>query len=213
MMEYLEDTYAWVGTDINGGTSAARGHYNPIFYKKDRFTVKKQGIFWYSDTPESPSKFGDSYSIRMCYWALFEDKVTGKEFYHFNSHFDHIGTDARNKSGLLLPQKVTEIAGDTPAFCTGDFNSNQRTAAYSNIIAAKVVEDAFSKAETRVNADWHTYNDYRYTSTPNANATRIGPAFVTTIGIKVKASEILNTDYSQKYPSDPFPVIIEWCVE
>ena len=72
----------------------------------------------------------------MCNWAHFRVKATGKEFFLFNSHFDHIGTVARAESAKLLIEKVAEIAGKTPAFCTGDFNSNQQTNVYNTIVTS-----------------------------------------------------------------------------
>lgn len=70
------------------------------------------GSFWYSETPSAPgSKGWDSYSPRMCNWVHFRIRANGREFYHFNSHFDHIGTTARAESAKLLVAKVREIAG------------------------------------------------------------------------------------------------------
>ena len=109
--------YTWIGTSVTGEDNVERRHFNPIFYKTDKFEVLESGSFWYSETPNVPNtKFSDSYSPRMCNWAHFRVKATGKEFFHFNSHFDHIGTVARAESAKLLIEKVAEIAGKTPAF-------------------------------------------------------------------------------------------------
>ena len=56
-------------------------------------------------------------------WAKFRDKKSKKIFYAFNTHFDHIGKIARKESATLVLQKVKEIAGNTPAIITGDFNA------------------------------------------------------------------------------------------
>lgn len=129
--------YTWIGTSVTGEDNVERRHFNPIFYKTDKFEVLESGSFWYSETPNVPNtKFSDSYSPRMCNWAHFRVKATGKEFFLFNSHFDHIGTVARAESAKLLIEKVAEIAGKTPAFCTGDFNSNQQTNVYNTIVTS-----------------------------------------------------------------------------
>lgn len=127
-IEPFLDGYTWVGENVIGDKTAQRRHYNPVFYRKDKFEVLDMGSFWYSETPSAPgSKGWDSYSPRMCNWVHFRIRANGREFYHFNSHFDHIGTTARAESAKLLVAKVREIAGGKPAFCTGDFNSNQNT--------------------------------------------------------------------------------------
>lgn len=53
----------------------------------------------------------------------FREIKTGKEFFVFNSHFDHEGQIARKNSSLMLIEKVKGIAGDYPLFATGDFNA------------------------------------------------------------------------------------------
>ena len=39
--------YGWIGASISGESEKERVHYNPIFYRKDRFTVLDNGMFWY----------------------------------------------------------------------------------------------------------------------------------------------------------------------
>ena len=138
------------------------------------------GSFWYSETPSAPgSKGWDSYSPRMCNWVHFRIRANGREFYHFNSHFDHIGTTARAESAKLLVAKVREIAGGKPAFCTGDFNSNQNTEAYKTIAGSGILADSYVRCPSKTNGDWPTYNGYKYISTPPAAASRIDHVFVT----------------------------------
>ncbi len=203
--------YAWTGVSITGADDVERKHFNPVFYKKDRFEIVEQGAFWYSETPNvAGSKGWDSYSPRMCNWVHFKDLQTGKEFIHFNSHFDHKGTEARAESAKLLVEKVKEIAGDLPAVCTADYNSNQKSSAYQTIVTSGVLVDSYSRAAERHNDKWPTYNGYKYLSTPPANATRIDHVFVTTKGNKVVSWEIINDTYNHKYPSDHNPIVIEW---
>ena len=179
-IEPFLDGYTWVGENVIGDKTAQRRHYNPVFYRKDKFEVLDMGSFWYSETPSAPgSKGWDSYSPRMCNWVHFRIRANGREFYHFNSHFDHIGTTARAESAKLLVAKVREIAGGKPAFCTGDFNSNQNTEAYKTIAGSSILADSYVRCPSKTNGDWPTYNGYKYISTPPAAASRIDHVFVT----------------------------------
>jgi endonuclease/exonuclease/phosphatase family metal-dependent hydrolase len=73
---------------------------------------------------ELPGKKGwDAAFERIVTWAKFKDKQTQKIFYHFNTHFDHVGKVARRESSLLLLKKVKEIAGKGNSVITGDFNA------------------------------------------------------------------------------------------
>ena len=210
-IEPFLDGYTWVGENVIGDKTAQRRHYNPVFYRKDKFEVLDMGSFWYSETPSAPgSKGWDSYSPRMCNWVHFRIRANGREFYHFNSHFDHIGTTARAESAKLLVAKVREIAGGKPAFCTGDFNSNQNTEAYKTIAGSGILADSYVRCPSKTNGDWPTYNGYKYLSPPPAAASRIDHVFVTPKDTKVVSWRIVNNSYNRKYPSDHFPVVIEW---
>ncbi len=89
--------YAWFGVGRDDGRSAGEG--TPIFYRRDRFTLLDQGTFWLSETPEVPgSKSWDAAITRIATWGRFVDRTTGTRFLYLNTHFDHIGQTARERS-------------------------------------------------------------------------------------------------------------------
>ena len=85
-----------------------------------------------------------------------------------------------------------------------DSNINE-TIAGSGILA-----DSYVRCPSKTNGDWPTYNGYKYISTPPAAASRIDHVFVTPKDTKVVSWRIVNNSYNRKYPSDHFPVVIEW---
>lgn len=112
--------YAGVGRD-DGKT---KGEYSAIFYDTTRLSLLGSSTFWLSLTPEVPgSKSWDAAITRIVTWAKFRDMESKKVFFAFNTHFDHMGQEARRESAKLLKQKVKEIAGNEPVIITGDFNS------------------------------------------------------------------------------------------
>ena len=101
-----------------------KGEYSAIFYDTSRLQPLQHETFWLSQTPAVPgSKSWDAAITRIVTWVKFREKKSGKIFYAFNTHFDHIGQVARRESARMLIQKVKEIAGNTPAVITGDFNA------------------------------------------------------------------------------------------
>jgi endonuclease/exonuclease/phosphatase family metal-dependent hydrolase len=101
-----------------------KGEYSAIFYDTTVLSPLKSATFWLSETPSVPgSKGWDAAITRIVTWAEFIDKRTNKTFFAFNTHFDHIGTNARRQSALLVLRKVKEIAGNQPVVLTGDFNA------------------------------------------------------------------------------------------
>lgn len=113
--------FGHIGLGRDGGTA---GEHSAIFYDKERLQLLDSHTFWLSTTPEVvASKGWDAALARIVTWAKFKDRKSGKTFFHFNTHFDHIGKVARRESARLLLQKVQLVAGATKAIITGDFNA------------------------------------------------------------------------------------------
>ncbi|MDD6061378.1 MAG: hypothetical protein PUB99_02050, partial [Oscillospiraceae bacterium] len=91
-MTYLQEQltdYDYVGVARENGRNL--GEFSPIFYKKDKYTLRDSGTFWLSKTPDKPgSKDWGSQNVRICTWAILENKENGKVYAHFNTHLDHI---------------------------------------------------------------------------------------------------------------------------
>ncbi len=122
--------YAWIGVGQDDG--AKKGEYAPIFYRSDRLELLESGFFWLSETPEIAGSFGwDAACTRIVTWGKFSDRSTGRKFYFFNTHFDHVGQVAREKSAGLLLEKIESKISFEPVFVTGDFNCTNKDKAYS----------------------------------------------------------------------------------
>lgn len=113
-------TYVGVGRD----DGKQKGEYSAVFFDTVRLQSLQSGTFWLSLTPDVPgSKSWDAAITRLVTWVKLKDRKTKKTFFAFNTHFDHIGKEARRESARLLLQKIATIAGKTPASITGDFNA------------------------------------------------------------------------------------------
>lgn len=100
-----------------------KGEYSPILYDTKLLKVVKSSTFWLSDTPDKISVGWDAALERICTYALFEDLKTKKQFWVFNTHFDHIGVMAREKSAELIVSKMKDINLDNlPVVLMGDLN-------------------------------------------------------------------------------------------
>lgn len=115
--------YKYIGGGRDDGKE--RGEYSAIFYNEERLEMIVSETFWLSPTPAVPgSKGWDAAITRVVTWGRFKDKRNGKEFFVFNTHFDHIGKEARKQSARLILQKIKDLAGSKPVILTGDFNAN-----------------------------------------------------------------------------------------
>ncbi|HIU55117.1 MAG TPA: endonuclease/exonuclease/phosphatase family protein [Candidatus Gallibacteroides avistercoris] len=194
--------YAYVGVGRDDGKD--EGEHSAILYKTSRFQVLKQGNFWFSETPEEPSYGWDAEIRRICSWAQFKDKISGKKFYFFNVHYDHIAPIARRESSKLLLQRIKEIAGDAPVFCTGDFNADETSEPIQLIYNDGLLKDSYRITATPPYGPvgtWHDYNlDTKYD--------RIDYIFVTD-GITIHKYGALSDNLHRKLPSDHYPIMVE----
>ncbi|ADQ17383.1 Endonuclease/exonuclease/phosphatase [Leadbetterella byssophila DSM 17132] len=194
--------YAYTGSGREDGKSA--GEHSAILYKTSRFKLLKSGDFWYSETPDVPGKGWDARCCnRICSWARFKDLVTKKEFYVFNSHFDHEGVEARRNSGKLLVAKMKEIAGKLPVIAMGDLNSTPDTEQV--VYISQHYNDTFNASEMPPYGPIGTFNAFKYDA---ALKDRIDYIFVSE-HFKVKKYATLTDSYQQKFPSDHLPVVVD----
>ena len=165
-----------------------KGEYSAVFYRKEKFDALDSGTFWLAENPDSVGMMGwDAACVRVATWAKLQDKATGKIVMAVNTHFDHVGVEARRQSALLIIRKIKEIVGDRPAVLTGDFNVKDDSEAYATITTNEfVLKDAYKIAEEHVGVDytWHNFDRM-----PLEKRSKIDFIFVTP-QIKVLHSEI-----------------------
>ncbi len=101
------------------------GEHNPIFYNRTKFKLLSSGTSWLSDTPDVPGSKSPSAALpRIVSWVELQDIATGKRFYVFNTHFDHIGEQARIEAANIVTAKLATLPADARVILTGDFNTS-----------------------------------------------------------------------------------------
>lgn len=200
--------YAWCGVGRDDGK--ARGEFSAIFYRKDRFELLSQATFWLSPTPQLVgSKGWDAALPRIVTWAKFRDRATRVTFFHFNTHFDHRGEQARLESARLLVAEVARLAGQTPVVVTGDFNAVEDSAPYraltSEASATEKLQDARYLSAGGHHGPISTFNGFAALR-PDY---KIDYVFVKS-GIRVLQHGALADQWEGgRWPSDHLPVLAE----
>lgn len=132
LQESLHNQTVWLDSAFSdyeregvGRDDGARGgEYCPIFYRKERFERTDGGTFWLSPTPEKASKGWDAALNRICTWVKLKERKTGTMVLAFNTHFDHMGVEARIQSARLLADTIAYMnQNGTAVVLTGDFNA------------------------------------------------------------------------------------------
>lgn len=199
LSELLKD-YDYVAHPYGGREGNA--HNNATFYKRSRFSLVDSGVFWLSETPDTPSIGWDATDRRICQWVKFKDKSAGREFYVFNTHFYWRNHIAKEESGPLLVRKIREIAGGHPVICTGDFNSRPESPQIHAI--KELLADAYDATHTpRSGVEGTGFPGGVFQGEPGA---RIDYVFVSDDFI-VEDYKVLSDVYDDdRYPSDHLPV-------
>lgn len=184
------------------GGKDGNAHYCATFFKKHLLQALDSGVFWFSETPDTPSIGWDATDRRICVWNKLQVKATGEVFFVFNAHFYWKNEIARAQSGPLLVNKMKSIAGASPAIALGDLNSAPDT---PQIHAIKThLSDAFDITKTaRQGVEGTGFPGGVFQGKPNA---RIDYLFVTP-HFTVKDYKVLSDVYNgDRYPSDHLPV-------
>lgn len=228
----LLPAYDYIGVGRDDGATA--GEYAPIFYKKDRFRLLDEGHFWLAEVTDRPNRGWDAALPRICTWGRFRDEVSGRRFWFFNLHMDHVGVVAREKGAELVVEKIRTMcpAGERVVL-TGDFNVDQHNEIYRTFTSSGVLDDTFETAEKRYapNGTFNSFDPQLKTEsridhiflTPGVRVLRYGvltdtyrsPVAESDREIKSGAfpKEVSLHRYEARIPSDHFPVMVELVLE
>ncbi len=206
--------YGWIGVGRDDGQAA--GEFMAIYYLKERFKLLEQATFWLSETPDQPGKGWDAAWIRVVTWGHFKDQITGKTFYHFNTHLDNRGEQARREGASLLLSKIQSIAGIEPVILTGDFNADPSSKPYEIICKGIKGEglalmDSKSISQLPHHGPNRTFNGFDLESL-NSESGPIDYIFVKN-QIKVLKHATLSDTFDGFFPSDHMPVYVELIIE
>lgn len=210
-LQTLLPQYKYVGVGRDDGQN--KGEYSPIFYDTTKFEALRSGTFWLSPTPEIPSKGWDAALNRICTYVLLKKRNNDRELtWVFNTHFDHVGSEARlHAAELILDQiskKLKDI--DAPVLLVGDFNMEETDAGIELIKAQFKDFSCLRIPDRKKGKKYHeicfapTFNGFTKTSTDDK---RIDYIFGTESIIPFEC-KVDTATFGLSYPSDHFPVMV-----
>ena len=204
--DYLSENlkgYSVFGVGRNDGKED--GEMMAIYYRDDRFTKLDGGHSWYSETPEvAGSKGWDTSLPRMVSWVKLKSEA-GQEYYFFNTHFDHIGPQARKEAAKLLVKWVAEKHADgTPVIFMGDFNSAEGSDPYQTLFESRRIQlhDTYRVKHQPNSEPEQTFGGFEAVKTGKGRIDWIG----CTEDLEVIRAEIDRTARGEFSPSDHYPI-------
>ena len=150
----------------------------------------------------------------MATWARFRDRVTGCSHVHLNTHFDHMGEQARQESARLIRRRLAALAGDLPIVLTGDLNAVPTSVAYRTLTRDTIADGVAPLADA-----FATSRSGHYGPTSSWTAFRaIEPGrridyILVSAPVTVLTHGILPDSWDGRFPSDHLPVLasVETC--
>lgn len=192
--------YAWIGTGRDGGS---RGEFMAVFYRRDRLTPLEYDHFWLSDTPQviGSTTWGNA-NRRMVTWVKFRDRLARRDFYFWNTHFDHEVQTAREKSAALVMEQVEKLGERLPIVLVGDFNAAAgKNPAYDTLVGEGRFSDTWLTAREH-GEEIGTFHNYRGAK-PGARIDWI----LTRGDVQCESTRVIDFAQDGQYPSDHFPVV------
>jgi endonuclease/exonuclease/phosphatase family metal-dependent hydrolase len=206
-ISYINDkleNYNFVGQGRDG---KSKGEYTAIFYNTNKFKLLNHNTFWLSETPDRISKGWDAAYIRICTYALFNDKKTKENFWVFNTHLDNQGEEARNKGMALILNKIKILnTKNYPVILIGDFNDIPESRLINSL--KKDMIDSREICKTSPFGPYGTFNGFKFCE-PVTD--RIDYIFISKHkNLNVLNYAVLTDSKNMKYPSDHFPVFVKF---
>lgn len=201
-IQYLNSNlinYSFIGVGRDDGKT--RGEFSPIYFNESKYNLLLSNTFWLSKTPDNISVGWDAAMERICTYGLFKQKNDGSKVWVFNTHFDHIGNDAREKSVDLILSKIKDLTKDEDQIIiTGDFNLSDDS------LPIKKLQNFYNDVNIKMDNKSKFYGTFNNFKIDNNYNNRIDYIFYKNFDL-IKSSHLhIKTDQG-RWASDHHPVI------
>lgn len=173
------------------------GESTAIMYRQDKYKLVDWGTFWLSETPDKVSLGWDATYYRTCTWAVLENRETGEQYAHVNTHLDNQGAQARLNGLKLVLEKAESF--DMPVVLTGDFNFPKGSDLYKQLIAGEFTDTSAVAAKADSGCTAHGYNG-------TVEGYPIDFILVNEKITDVRSYNIMREKYNDRYVSDHYPI-------
>ncbi|MCR5279302.1 MAG: endonuclease/exonuclease/phosphatase family protein [Lachnospiraceae bacterium] len=206
--EVLPEALAWLKSSLSGYTVVGTGRDDDlgdeataVAFDTDKYDLIQMDTFWLSPTPEKPgSRYeGQSDCPRTCTMVLLKDVSTKAVFRVYNTHLDHIGSEARLHGAKQIAARIPEekLFNGVPLVVMGDFNAFPQDPEV-RFFSEKAGLTDFTESIGG------TFHDFGELSTPE----KIDYIFASKEWT-LKAAGLWDEKVNGRFISDHFPVFVE----
>lgn len=200
LSKQLEE-YTMIGEGRDGENN---GEYSAIYYKNKKLELINSETFWLSETSKKPSIGWDAALNRIATVGVFKIINSDKKIVIYNSHFDHIGKEARKNSVNVILNHIKENNFSKDGIVVmGDFNSLPTDAPIK--LLSENLEDSFNGSLVKKPAG--TLGTFNAFDIHNKLLKRIDYIFTKNIEV-VDFKHIHKKLPNGLWPSDHLPVFV-----
>lgn len=191
--------FIWRTREIN----PEEGEAVPLLYLPRKWKLIQSETFWLSGTPDLPgSNTWNGACNRVATWGLFESLKTGKRLLVCNTHFDHISQEARLNGARLIKTRLKGLFPEDPIVFMGDLNGKPNNPAVTALTDEWMDPYPNFYPDDTLMGTFHGF-------TGNPVGRRIDYILVYRLDA-VSHMEILRDHRDGFYPSDHFPVLLDF---
>ena len=191
--------YQRIGVGRDDGMD--KGEFSPIFIDTTVFKLLQSRTLWLSRTPEQPSRGWDAVLPRIATLVVLRDIQRGDSLWVVNTHFDHIGNEARLHSAELIVQTLSApIKSGKRVIFMGDLNAEPNEA------AIQYLQQQLTDACPADQADQGTFNGFEVINRP---LKRIDYCWLSAANWQIKRYDVLQPKVNGRQVSDHFPILLE----
>lgn len=198
--------YEFIGVARDDGLQ--KGEFSPLAFNRTRFEVLESGTFWLSPTPDVPAKAWDAAYPRIATWAVLRDRRSGQSISVLNTHFDHVGKEARVRSAEQIAAWVSSRKADRDVVVVmGDFNAPLESEPHAILAneGASGLRDSRSISKAPPYGPEGTFTAFRI---DNASSEIIDHIFVSD-AFAVERHATISQHWHGQLPSDHYPVVAD----
>lgn len=198
--------YTLIGVGRDDGADA--GEFSPLGWRRDRFEAIDTGTFWLSPTPAVPGKGWDAAYPRVATWAVLRDRRSGQRIRVLNTHFDHVGAIARDRSAHMIADWVGQAGcADMPTLVMGDFNAGLSSAPMAILTGANTVRlrDSRNASESAPYGPPGTFTGFHI----DANDAEAIDHILVSPTVRVLRYAVITQHWAGRLPSDHYPVVAD----
>ena len=175
-----------------------------LFVNKERFRVLENASFMLSEEPgqHSATPAWDAAFARITQFVILEDLQDSSVFVFINTHFDHVGREARFRSANYLTKTIDEFKEQgLNTVLLGDFNAEPDDEETKALFEHPRMRNSYEFIEPKQRS--HSRTSHRFTGETLGKP--IDHIFVTK-PFALAEVKIETTSYNGVYPSDHYPI-------